>query len=278
MFVIYSYKSPSNRYYIGITCNEARRRYEHKKKTKNNEDTKFARALKKYGIDNLEYSILAKVKTIEEAKLLEIKYIKEYDSYRNGYNSTLGGDISNGAAKLTEYLVNQIRKELQIGKFLNKEIAKKYNISESVISDIKNNKRWSYTKGAKMIEKKNRFNVGSDNAGSKLDENLVKEIKLKLAKGVSRRNIQKEYGVSKTNIQMIATEKSWTHVKVDEYKYKKVRNGNAKLNEDRVRKIWLDRKKNMTQTELAEKYQVSRSTIQNLLKGNIWKDIFEEMN
>lgn len=55
------------------------------------------KAIKKYGIENFEIIVL---KTIQDAlgwrtKLtldeLEKKYIEEYDSFNNGYNSTLGG-------------------------------------------------------------------------------------------------------------------------------------------------------------------------------------------
>lgn len=56
------------------------------------------RAIKKYGIDKFEVSILETFHDSLEYRVklkldeLEKKYIQEYDSYNNGYNSTLGGD------------------------------------------------------------------------------------------------------------------------------------------------------------------------------------------
>ena len=56
------------------------------------------KAFKKYGIENFEVTILASFKdslgwkTKVELDKLEKRYIEEYDSYNNGYNSTLGGD------------------------------------------------------------------------------------------------------------------------------------------------------------------------------------------
>lgn len=56
------------------------------------------KAFKKYGIENFEIIILQSFKdslswrTKTQLDELEKKYIKEYDSYNNGYNSTLGGD------------------------------------------------------------------------------------------------------------------------------------------------------------------------------------------
>jgi group I intron endonuclease len=46
----------------------------------------------KYGVDKFQFDILeTNIGDIETAKLLEIKYIKEYDTCNSGYNSTLGG-------------------------------------------------------------------------------------------------------------------------------------------------------------------------------------------
>lgn len=56
------------------------------------------KAFKKYGIDNFEIIILHTFKDSLGWRIkvqldeLEKKYIKEYDSYNNGYNSTIGGD------------------------------------------------------------------------------------------------------------------------------------------------------------------------------------------
>ena len=61
-------------------------------------DTKFAKAIKKYGWDNFHHDIVETVEceTKEELKdilnKLESYYIEEFDSFYNGYNSTTGGD------------------------------------------------------------------------------------------------------------------------------------------------------------------------------------------
>jgi len=52
---------------------------------------KFYRALNKHGVDNFKIILIGKFEEgILEEK--EIEYISKYDSYKNGYNSTLGGD------------------------------------------------------------------------------------------------------------------------------------------------------------------------------------------
>ena len=56
------------------------------------------KAFKKYGIENFEITILQSFhdsrgwRTKVQLDELEKKYIQEYDSFNNGYNSTLGGD------------------------------------------------------------------------------------------------------------------------------------------------------------------------------------------
>jgi group I intron endonuclease len=49
-------------------------------------------AIRKYGIDQFDTSILAEVQTIEELNALEARYIKEHNALvPNGYNLTTGG-------------------------------------------------------------------------------------------------------------------------------------------------------------------------------------------
>ena len=49
------------------------------------------RALKKYGSDNFKFRIITEC-TEDKVKELEEKYIKEYNTYYNGYNCTFGGE------------------------------------------------------------------------------------------------------------------------------------------------------------------------------------------
>lgn len=53
----------------------------------------FHNAIRKYGADDFTYEIIEdKIETIEELNEREKYWISQYDSYYNGYNSTLGGD------------------------------------------------------------------------------------------------------------------------------------------------------------------------------------------
>ena len=63
-----------------------------------NSKTKFANAIRKYGWNSFRHEIIETVEcdTVEELiailNSLEKQYIEKYDSFKNGYNSTTGGD------------------------------------------------------------------------------------------------------------------------------------------------------------------------------------------
>ncbi|MGL5713804.1 MAG: GIY-YIG nuclease family protein [Paraclostridium sp.] len=91
-YIVYKYTSPSGKSYIGITKNEELRIMAHKYQAENGPMFAWQHAIRKYGFENMEYSVLHRGVTKEEAMLLEIKHIEEFNSFKNGYNSTSGGE------------------------------------------------------------------------------------------------------------------------------------------------------------------------------------------
>lgn len=69
----------------------------------------FVRALKKYGIDNFDWNIIAECDDMKELDKLEIYCIDYYDTYNNGYNLTVGGGGCAGY-KLTKKIKQKISK------------------------------------------------------------------------------------------------------------------------------------------------------------------------
>lgn len=96
---IYLIKSKINdKCYIGQTINYDKRMKEHiyGRNAKNN--SIIDRAIKKYGKDMFDFSIIDYASTQQEADVLERKYIKEYDSLKpNGYNVLIGGRNQQGS-------------------------------------------------------------------------------------------------------------------------------------------------------------------------------------
>lgn len=132
----------TNKCYIGQTTQDYKRRWaDHWKESNNSKSVgynfHFHKALRKYGKDAFKWKILTTIEaeSLDELQCklddLEVKYIQEYDSYNNGYNSTLGGEHSAiTPKKLSSYTDSG---ELLL-KFNNVEEASCfYNISKSVI-------------------------------------------------------------------------------------------------------------------------------------------------
>ena len=88
--VIYCYHCiPTGKKYIGQSIDEKRRQKKHIVESKK-KDSKFYRAVKKYGWKNFIYGV---VEEFSESVLdeMEIFFIEKYNSFKDGYNSTLGG-------------------------------------------------------------------------------------------------------------------------------------------------------------------------------------------
>lgn len=91
MWIVYRHISPSNKSYIGITSQEPSKRW--RNGVGYDKETKFGKAIKKYGWDNFSHEIIEdNISTFEEACEREKYWILIYDTFKSGYNSTLGGD------------------------------------------------------------------------------------------------------------------------------------------------------------------------------------------
>lgn len=113
--IIYRYESPSGKSYVGQTTNEKHRR----DCFFNNSyysGTRFENAIKKYGVENFKYEVLfsqvfnTKEEATEVLNEKESYFIEKYDSFKNGYNMTLGGDGVRG------YTLSESSKQQMIEK------------------------------------------------------------------------------------------------------------------------------------------------------------------
>jgi hypothetical protein len=95
--------------YIGLTTLElSERKHKHWLNSRNpNKNKKQALylAIEKYGWDAFEWHELCSALTKEDLVELEKSFIKEYDSFNNGYNNTLGGEGVINPRKLEKYIV-----------------------------------------------------------------------------------------------------------------------------------------------------------------------------
>lgn len=93
-YKVYKHTTPSGKVYIGITCQDIEKRWEHGKGYKRN--AHFYSAIEKYGWENISHEILFKNLTKEEAAAKEIELIAKFKSNDRefGYNKSKGGEKS----------------------------------------------------------------------------------------------------------------------------------------------------------------------------------------
>lgn len=104
--------------YVGKTTKNPEERwkdgwgYIYKNKTDGIVKTKFARAIMTYGWINFKHEIIIEVKCKTKNEVdellndLEIEYIDKYNSYYNGFNSSIGGSYVKGDTHKKVRLVN----------------------------------------------------------------------------------------------------------------------------------------------------------------------------
>lgn len=154
--------------YIGKTVRELQERWKQNGEGYLKKDTKFSRAIKKYGWGNFHHDILLELEHEDIKELNRIlsdyekHYIELYDSYINGYNSTLGGEGSLGfhPVRSEEYIEKQ--RKAQTGKTIPQDVRKK--ISESLSGELNpfyGKKHTEETK-KKMRENHADFNGGKN--------------------------------------------------------------------------------------------------------------------
>jgi len=137
--------------YIGQTMMSIRIRWNRHKnhsirKNRNDYDVKFHRAIRKYGPDNFIVEQLEEFEANDKKSLLdllnksEIAYIEKFDSFNNGYNSTLGGSKGCGRlGKLNSQSI-KIKQYTEDGEFIKEwdsiaDAARFYNTFDTCIID-----------------------------------------------------------------------------------------------------------------------------------------------
>lgn len=93
----------TNQCYVGITENFKHRKNKHIKelKSQTHHSPKLQNAWNYWGEENFEWTVReVEINQYDDLYDLEIKEIKKFDSYKNGYNCNLGGRISDWKQKV----------------------------------------------------------------------------------------------------------------------------------------------------------------------------------
>lgn len=195
----------NNKIYIGQSINPNSRWLGHKNQAKRDVPNQIiSKSIKKYGINNFLFEVIATCSSYEDANYIEEELIKQYnclarDGY--GYNLSLGGE----SAPKSEEFKKKVSQTL-MGHPVSEETLRK--LSESHMGQVAWNKGIPWPKD--IAEKISQLRKGQEpwNKGIPRSEELkVKQRKLSpeqelsIVKDIrSSRVIAKEYGVNKSTI------------------------------------------------------------------------------
>jgi group I intron endonuclease len=174
----------NDKIYVGQTNKPKYRWWKHKNHAiKGDRDQPIYLAMRKHGIKNFSFTLIEKLETLDAANKAEEYWIdllrareKEF-----GYNISFGGD--------------------------------NHTMPDCVREKISKSLMGRSNSPATTFKAGNNINIGAKAYGSILDDDKVREIKKLLAEGLYQKDIAKLFGVSIPTISMIATGKTWTHVK-----------------------------------------------------------------
>ena len=221
MGIIYSYKNKTNgKRYIGQTINPQQRKSAHISDS-THIDTKFYRAVRKYGWDSFEYEILAESEDRNELDKLEVDFIKSFNSIENGYNIRSGGEHPT--------MGEETKKKLQqANAFQNAELSEKEIIELRIAylnydspSQIYNEKYkdrlhfnsflniWTGARYAYVMPEVFEQRQGR----RKYSEEVVKEIRrVREEEKLSYDKLAKIFGIPKPTIADIVKYRTWKNV------------------------------------------------------------------
>lgn len=190
----------NNKSYIGQTKDYIRRFQEHRKMSSlknSNYICLLYRAFNKYGLDNFSFGILEITENYNER---EIYYIKLFDSVKNGYNITKGGEnpplICGEDSNLSNHTQNEIEQIINDLKNTNKsykDIALEYNY-DNVGSISRINCGLTWHQGNETYPLRQIC----------LEDEQVKEIINRLKNtNDSQKIIAKDFGIARSTVTMI---------------------------------------------------------------------------
>ncbi len=138
---------------------------------------KLYNAIKKYGRDNFKIEPICSCLTQEAADEMEIFFIKEYNSIKNGYNIRSGG---NGGGKLSPESIKKISKNRKGIPPWNKGIPMSDVTKVRLSNSLKGRKTWS--KGNKFSkEYRKKLSDAQKGNRNKLGKPCSEETKRKLS-------------------------------------------------------------------------------------------------
>lgn len=230
MYVIYKINFPNEKVYVGQTNNLKKRILEHLGEARRGKDSKVYRAMRKYNITKENFEILENdIASNELADSREVYWINFYNSYKNGYNSTIGGDVGNGGmfkgensprAVLTNEDVLHIRMLKSEMKYSRSEIYNKY---KEIISISGFCKIWHYehyseiapelnTKEVQLFYKHYKVKGSKNKKCIFTEEDIIKIREAYYIDVISSKELSELYSCGESTISRIVSGKTYSDI------------------------------------------------------------------
>lgn len=233
---------------------------------------------------NETLSSLAVIFDADRTLITKIKNLEYYPDIASEYNDIINVDRKTGSTSVNSIINENIVKEIKkliFNKISSKDISEKYNISKSLVNDIKQGRVWKhvvteYDALIKTIKSEN-FN----NRYRKLSDENIKEIKrLFVDENMSMANISKIFNVAYSSIHATLTGKN-NKIHETEYDYlakSKINdNSGVILSKKQVIEIKnLLYKNELNQEQIANLYGVCRENISSIKMGKTWSHVKTE--
>lgn len=281
---VYKITFPNGKVYIGISNNIYRRMLEHNTDFRNN--LPIEHAIQKYG-KITEFELLEQINPSDRTAMREReKYWINYFNSNNknyGYNVSEGGDGAsmgslNHEAKFTEEEIKVIYEELANNLELSlQDLANKYGVHLSTISNINNGKRYYHSSVIYPIrdsKKCKKIISGLRSGNSYLTVEQLHNIYQDLIEeeDLSMKQIATKYDVSPTIIQNINIGKTY-HNEDFIYPLRKPKTGAKKLTIQQVEEIirTIKTKSNVSLAQIARDYGIKPKTVSSINCGTIYR-------
>lgn len=209
MFVIYKAEFPNGKVYIGKSKDFDSRKIKHSYSTRYY-NTKLTNAIKKYGFDSIKWEVIFETDDSRELNQKEIEFIIKYDSIKNGYNTSTGGDggdtissnprridiikqqlkskgydSDNYYVELSDIISDSIITDYSINRLSLKAIARKYSISRQRVT------RFLKSRGIEIDQDRVKLTNSV-----KISDNKINSVISKYKNGKTIKDISEEEGLT----------------------------------------------------------------------------------
>ena len=274
-YIIYKYiKIDENEVvYVGRTNNLERRRREHEvyEPTEVNRphyNYPLSRGIRKYGKDAYKCEIIEEVFTYEESLKQEKYWIKYYNTFNDPskYNYTPGGELSFTTAKFEDEIIEEVKNLLE-QRVDYKTIKDRTGISISLISEINTGKR--------RRDRNRIYPINEMTHGRKINSEQLQEIICLLQNtDMTCAEIGQKYNVSGTAIQKINDGSNQRQEGITyPIRTRIISHRKHTLTAEELSELCNDIiNTNISFNQLANKYNISTTTVYNINKGTSRKN------